>query len=93
MHNNRSIPQQSCITNNRSKFWACSIVPAVMLFVEMSYYIKSYYWYCAPFVCTFLQRKIPKVAAATSTIPMTALTAMMIPTNKELRAVTKGHFS
>ena len=34
---------------------------------------------------------IPKVAATMSTIPMTAMTAIVIPTNKELRAVTKGH--
>ena len=52
-----------------------------------------YILYCVPFARTFLQHMIPKVAATLSTIPMTAMTAIMIPTNKELRAVTKGHFS
>ena len=52
-----------------------------------------YILYCVPFARTFLQHMIPKVAATLSTIPMTAMTAIMIPTNKELRTVTKGHFS
>ena len=54
-----------------------------------------YILYCVPFVRTFLQHMIPKVAATLSTIPMTALTVMtviMIPTNKELRTVTKVSF-
>ena len=46
-----------------------------------------YYLYCVPFICTFLQHMIPKVAATISIIPTTAMTAIILPTSKEWRAV------
>ena len=42
-----------------------------------------YYLYCIPFICTFLQHMIPNVAATISIIPMTAMTAIILPTSKE----------